>query len=204
MPAELAVAELSSRLAETIRRQRQVAQDRLSRGSWATPPLRWLLTIGALLWFPLLQPILEAYFRGQDVSDWQNVVGLIVAVLGVNYLLKSALFMVIWFLVLWLALRMEYATPSCKTALFVGNNETSGAICEPRVAGFGMGWIPCGSHSPLKRKGGVPGATSSTIEFKAAHEGRWNSRQIVVPAGVFRHPRRNCSSANSKSCLAVA
>lgn len=105
MPAELALGELSSRLAETIRRQRQVARDRLSRGSWATAPLRWLLTIGAILWFPFLQPILEAYFRGQDVSDWQNVVGLIVAVLGVNYLLKSALFMVIWFLVLWLALR---------------------------------------------------------------------------------------------------
>lgn len=105
MPAELAIGELSNRLAQAIRRQRQVARDRLSRGSWLTAPLRWALTIGAVLWFPFLQPILEAMFRGKNVSDWPNLVGLIVAVLGVNYLLKSAAFLVIWFIVLWLALR---------------------------------------------------------------------------------------------------
>ena len=105
MPAEMAASELSSRLAETVLRQRSAGRDRLSRRGLFAAPVRWGLTVGALLWFPFLQPILEAMFRGQDVENWMNLLGLIISVLGVNYLLKSAGFLVIWFLVLWLALR---------------------------------------------------------------------------------------------------
>ncbi len=105
LPSEMAASELSSRLAEALRRQREVARDRLGRGRWLTAPWRWLLTLGALLWFPFVQPILEAALGHQDISHWRQLVGLIVSVLGVNYLLKSAGFLLIWFLVLWLALR---------------------------------------------------------------------------------------------------
>ena len=105
MPAETTVSELSTRLAETVMRQRTAGRERLARRRLARAPVRWLLTIGAILWFPLLQPVLEAFLREQDIDRWPNFLGLIVSVLGVNYLLKSAGFLVIWFLVLWLALR---------------------------------------------------------------------------------------------------
>jgi hypothetical protein len=66
---------------------------------------RWVLTIGALLWFPIVQPVLEIFLT----DGWAAITGkaalLIVQLLGAAYLLKSAGFLAIWFLVLWLALR---------------------------------------------------------------------------------------------------
>jgi hypothetical protein len=105
-PADAAAAELSHRLAQTMLRQRIGITERFSkRASLLTAPLRWLLTIGAVVWFPFLQPILEtALSTGKSISS-VAVAALFVEVLGVNYLLKSAIFLFIWFLVLWLALR---------------------------------------------------------------------------------------------------
>lgn len=107
MEADAAAGDLSRRLAEAVERQRKVACERLAGRHGVVAPLaRWLLTLGALLWFPIVQPVLEAILKGQvDRSSWQQLAGLLVQVLGVNYLLKSAGFLLIWFLVLWLALR---------------------------------------------------------------------------------------------------
>jgi len=105
MEAEGASADLSRRLAITVERQRQVARERLSpRGGWLAP-VRWLLTIGALLWFPIVQPMLEAILPQRETITFAETLGMLVAVLGVNYLLKSVTFLAIWFVVLWLALR---------------------------------------------------------------------------------------------------
>ena len=113
MPADLAAANLRRRLVETVERQRAYARQRLAgRGGVVAPFFRWLLTIGALLWFPLVQPILAAFL--QDPTQYQNrgwgetawrLVGLVVAVFSGEALLKSTTFLLIWFLVIWLALR---------------------------------------------------------------------------------------------------
>ena len=67
-PAEMAANDLSHRISTTIQRQRDEAMHRIGAGgafSILTAPIRWLLTIGALLWFPLIQPILQRVLDGQ-------------------------------------------------------------------------------------------------------------------------------------------
>lgn len=104
--AEAAAGDFSRRLAQTLLRRRISATEQLGdRSAWARAPLRWLLTIGAIVWFPFLQPILEALMTNHGLSVATALPGLLVEVLGVNYLLKSAVFLCIWFIVLWLALR---------------------------------------------------------------------------------------------------
>lgn len=110
MPADQAATSLCRVLAETVQRQRVAARQRLTRrGAILGAPLRWLLTIGALLWFPFVQPILLTVLARPELAAWRThqngVISLLVTVLGVDYLLKSAGFLTIYFVVLWLALR---------------------------------------------------------------------------------------------------
>jgi GTPase Era involved in 16S rRNA processing len=107
MQADLAAAELRRTLTETVESQREAARSELIRGDLFGAPVRWLLTIGAIIWFPFLQPILEQALAVANFSLWNSskVAQMVVAVLGVNYLLKSVGFLAIYFTVLWLALR---------------------------------------------------------------------------------------------------
>jgi hypothetical protein len=106
MPADLAAAQLTRALAATMERQREAARERLSGRNVFAAPLRWLLTIGAILWFPFAQPILQAILGDkQGIASWTERAALLVKVLAVPYLLQSAGFLIIWFAVLWLALR---------------------------------------------------------------------------------------------------
>jgi hypothetical protein len=111
MPAELASGELRRTLAGTVERQRAAAVQRLAgRGGVIAPLFRWLLTIGALLWFPLVQPILEGMLSLPDLglnlwTDGRKLAALIVGVLSGAALLRNVTFLIIWFTVIWLALR---------------------------------------------------------------------------------------------------
>ncbi len=112
MPAEAAAAELRRTLAATVDRQRAAARDALAgRGGVIAPLFRWLLTIGALLWFPIVQPILSGFLNDATLEvnwfapDWRRLLGLLVSVLSGEALLKNATFLIIWFTVIWLALR---------------------------------------------------------------------------------------------------
>src|SRR5258708_34243172 len=106
MSADVSAAELRRSLGATIQRQRDFARQRLVRNHWVGAPLRWLLTLGAIIWFPFAQPILQAILGGANLHAWRReVAALAVEVLGVNYLLASAGFLVIYFAALWLALR---------------------------------------------------------------------------------------------------
>jgi len=107
MSADLAGAELRRTLGSTIQHQRDAARRLLSSGSSAFAPIRWLLTIGAILWFPFIQPVLHAALAAPDITTWhwRNVAELVVEVLGVNYLLTSSGFLILYFIALWLALR---------------------------------------------------------------------------------------------------
>jgi len=107
MQAELAAAELRRALTQTVESQREAARSELIKGDLLGAPIRWLLTIGAILWFPFIQPILEKVLAVANFSfwHWSELAQMLVAVLGVNYLLKSVGFLAIYFTVLWLALR---------------------------------------------------------------------------------------------------
>ncbi len=104
-----AANDLNLRLAATIDRQRDAAVARLvERGGVFTAPIRWLLTIGAAIWFPLLQPLLEhALVAPLSWSSVHDLAALLVPLLGAAYLLHSAAFLLIWFAVLWMLLRWQ-------------------------------------------------------------------------------------------------
>ena len=107
MPADLAAGDLRRRLSATVARQREAARERLAgRGRGVLgAPVRWLLTVGALLWFPLVQPILEAFLTTDIETTPRKLAGLVVGVLSGTALLKNVSFLALWFLVIWLALR---------------------------------------------------------------------------------------------------
>jgi hypothetical protein len=104
--ADQVVAQLQDGLAATLDRQRERARGlHCGAGAWCAAPVRWLLTIGALLWFPFVQPILHAVLAISSRPSWPWIGAQIVDVLGVDYLLRSAIFLLIYYTVLWLALR---------------------------------------------------------------------------------------------------
>ncbi|HSU67135.1 MAG TPA: hypothetical protein VLJ39_09700 [Tepidisphaeraceae bacterium] len=107
MSADLAAGELRRELGATIQRQRDAARQRFTKASVIAAPIRWLLTIGAVLWFPFIQPVLHEVLAAPDAIHWpiRKAAALLVEVFGVNYLLTSAGFLILYFVALWLALR---------------------------------------------------------------------------------------------------
>jgi hypothetical protein len=105
-PAAAAIADLQQRLAATIQLQRDAAAVRAAGASGIIRPLvRWTLTIGAVLWFPFVQPLLEAWLQPGFGKTTQELLLLGVQMIGVTYLLKNVTFLLIWFLALWMILR---------------------------------------------------------------------------------------------------
>ncbi len=102
-----AASQLRRALATAVDRQREYACDRLAgRGGVIAPLVRWVLTVGALLWFPLVQPILSAFLNAPELAhNWRQLAGMIVSVLSGESLLKNVSFLIIWFTVIWLSLR---------------------------------------------------------------------------------------------------
>lgn len=104
LPAQQAEADLRQRLAATIERQRGIIRSRLSLGGVIRALFRWVLTFGAIVWFPFAQPLLQAYLSG---SGLQRLLIFGVELLGVSYLLSNVIFLGIYFLILWLILKWD-------------------------------------------------------------------------------------------------
>jgi hypothetical protein len=107
LPAAEAQNDLQRRLADTIQRQGTAAMDRIARPCILFAPLRWLVTIGALIWFPVAQPILQAMLAPTWGGLGREFALLAVQLLSAAYLLKSASFLIIYFAVLWAVLRWD-------------------------------------------------------------------------------------------------
>jgi hypothetical protein len=108
MDADLAAQDLRRRLSGTLEQQRAALLTRLGGGRNPIAALfRWLLTIGAVLWFPLIQPLLEEIsthdFKWMPLAPAK----VLIHIFGATYLLHSAGFLVIYFLVLWAFLRWD-------------------------------------------------------------------------------------------------
>jgi hypothetical protein len=104
-------ADLRATLAAALERQREAALLQLAGGGGIIGGFfRVLLTVGALLWVPFIQPVLEGMLKLPEIRwDWwtqgRNLAGLIVGVLSGESLLRNVTFLIIWFTVIWLALR---------------------------------------------------------------------------------------------------
>jgi hypothetical protein len=106
MNAELAVGKLRDRLASAVLQQRATAIDRMS-GVWmGSAIVRWLATIGAAMWFPIVQPILSFQLKlDQPLTAGKELAVLIVDLLSGQKLLHDAAFLLLWFVFLWLVVR---------------------------------------------------------------------------------------------------
>jgi hypothetical protein len=108
VPATEAVGELRDALVATINRQRSAACSRIDSPGPAGAFFRALLTIGAIIWFPFLQPIihtLQVNLTTTDPAQHRNIAALLVDLLSLNNFLQSLTGLLLYFLVLWLILR---------------------------------------------------------------------------------------------------
>ncbi|MBC7783516.1 MAG: hypothetical protein H7144_06725, partial [Burkholderiales bacterium] len=64
-----------------------------------------VLTIGAALWFPIVQPVLEIALARTFTEFSRETLLLVVQLLGASYLIKSVGFLMIYFFALWMWLR---------------------------------------------------------------------------------------------------
>ncbi len=100
--AQQAEADLRRRLAAAIDAQREQLRQRFRSGGALSWFFRVLLTIGALFWFPIIQPLLEAWVGGA-----RQMILLAVSIFGATYLLKSAGFLAVYYLALWLIIKWD-------------------------------------------------------------------------------------------------
>jgi hypothetical protein len=108
--ADLAAADLLRNLADTLARQRAVIAKRVAgRSGKVGGAVRWSLTIGALIWFAILQPILHAALQPEPVATVRAIALEIVNALSVTFLLKTLTFMILWFVIIWLMVRWDTA-----------------------------------------------------------------------------------------------
>ena len=70
-------------------------------------PFRWLLTIGALLWFPFIQPITQTLLSNDITHSTHDIVLLAVRIFSVNELLQNLTFLGMYFFLLWVILRWD-------------------------------------------------------------------------------------------------
>jgi GTP-binding protein EngB required for normal cell division len=106
LPADEAADDLRRRLVTALEGQRSAALARLTgRRGVIGPVVRFLLTVGAVLWFPFIQPVLEAFLQDSTQRSIRQILLLAVQMLGAAYLLKTVSFLLIWFVLLWLLVR---------------------------------------------------------------------------------------------------
>jgi hypothetical protein len=103
-PAEAHVAAMQSQLSALLEARAEAVRNRLSRrGNPLRGLLRFLLTIGAAVWFVAAQPFLELYLLAD--RRLERIALILVQIFSVTYLLRSLLFLGGYYLFLWLALR---------------------------------------------------------------------------------------------------
>jgi hypothetical protein len=106
--ADAASQDLQRRIDRvTGAQRRELVEQAMPRLGAARAPLRHLLTTGALLWFPFVQPLLEIVLQ----HEWSAVAGdlafWVVRVLGAGYLLESLGFLSLYFIGLWMWIRFD-------------------------------------------------------------------------------------------------
>ncbi len=148
MTADGAAAELRQSLVAGLEGQRAAAIGLLARRGLFMPIMRWALTIGAILWFPIIQPVLERFLDGSLVTAAPKLALLAVELLGAAYLLKSAAFLAIWFLALWLVLRWD--TQRRVTKLLARWRRPDGKDASINLAAIVLEWCD-GLLDPIHR-----------------------------------------------------
>jgi hypothetical protein len=108
-PAQLSADTLRRSLITTVDHQRQAACQPTDRSGSLLSAWRGLLTVGALIWFPFVQPILEVFMSKPPAGQQggPSIGLLLVRTLSITNLLSTITFFAIYYSVLWLILRWD-------------------------------------------------------------------------------------------------
>jgi hypothetical protein len=139
MHADVAATDLRRRFADAMARQRdEVVRRSSSSFDWLLAPLRWLLTIGAVLWFLFVQPVLAVMLQQDVFAMSRQTLRVVVEMLSVAHLLQCALFLLIWLGALWCGLRFS---TSKRVGRMIERWKTSGPDDELSLAGQTALWV---------------------------------------------------------------
>jgi hypothetical protein len=103
--AELAADDLSRRVDAAVAVHQEAVRQSAARPSWLGRVIAPIVTLGAALWFPVVQPVLEIVLQNDLTGFTKQSVLLVVQLLGATYLIKSVGFLAIYFIALWMWLR---------------------------------------------------------------------------------------------------
>jgi hypothetical protein len=106
--ADLAAGDLRRNLTDTIARQRAVIRKRVCGRSGPIGTLvRWTLTVGALLWFPIVQPLVQAALENTAGQSLRTIALAVVRALSVTALLQTLTFLALYYVIIWLIVRWD-------------------------------------------------------------------------------------------------
>lgn len=103
--SERAAASLDAQLADAVDAHRKTVLEAAGRPNILLRFIAPFLTLGAALWFPIVQPVLELYLKGTVTEFTRASLLLIVQLLGAEYLIRSVGILAIYFIALWMLLR---------------------------------------------------------------------------------------------------
>ena len=107
---------LERRLDAAVTTHRDAVLKSAGRPPWWVRLAAPVVTLGALVWFPVAQPILELVLSNKVTQFSQASLLLIVQLLGATYLIQSVGMLAIYFVALWMLLRWS-ATKRVESAL---------------------------------------------------------------------------------------
>ncbi len=149
MHADAAAADLHRRFSAVVERQRAAIMQRAAgRFSFLFAPLRWLATIGAVLWFLVVQPLLSIMLQQNTWQITRQTLRVLVDALSVTHLLECATFLVMWFLILWVLLR--WGTQR-RLGRLISRWKTEQAEQDLSLTGQTMQWIEQ-MLAPIRRR----------------------------------------------------
>ena len=97
------IAELRNAFLAVLENRENESERRLLRRStWRGWGWRFFLTFGAVIWFPVGQPLLLAYLSEEGL---RSIPLTLVSLFGVSHLLQSAALLAVYFILLWSILR---------------------------------------------------------------------------------------------------
>jgi hypothetical protein len=103
--SERVAATLDAQLTDAIDAHRKTILETAGRPNILLRVIAPFLTLGAALWFPIVQPVLELYLSGTVTEFSRASLLLIVRLLGAEYLIRSVGILAIYFIALWMLLR---------------------------------------------------------------------------------------------------
>lgn len=139
--AEQAVSQLFVQVDQASQTQQRAVIEKLGKPTPWLWPMRWLLTIGAILWFPIVQPILAAWLGMMDMGwpSMMDVLRVVVTHLGVNFLLENLAFLVGWHLLLWMMLRWDVQRKVDRHRRRIAHGAMDREAADPQAAA--MAWM---------------------------------------------------------------